>query len=198
MWNNEKKCRICKTRFDATRYSQVFCSTRCSSIWYRLQKDTAKAARPSLPPQRCKACRAEFVPKHRGTNYCSKACRPSTQMIPPPCFPGISTGTVGAITELAVCQHLLSDGYAVFRSVSPSALCDLVAIRGSTIRLFEVRTGRRSYTGAPTFPRKVHRPVPNLEFAIYFPTEGDFLFIAATDSVGNLVEPPQNSEAVEP
>jgi PD-(D/E)XK endonuclease len=52
-----------------------------------------------------------------------------------------STGTVGAISELVVSADLLKLGYDVFRAVSQSCPCDLIAMaHGRAIRV-EVRTG---------------------------------------------------------
>jgi hypothetical protein len=54
---------------------------------------------------------------------------------------------VGAASELMVCANLLSRGWYVFRSVSPTAPCDLVAMKyGSLIRV-EVKTGQQTNYG---------------------------------------------------
>lgn len=53
----------------------------------------------------------------------------------------LPTGTTGALNELLVCTDLLERGYHVFRSVSPSCPCDLVAYRpGQIPRRIEVKT----------------------------------------------------------
>lgn len=52
--------------------------------------------------------------------------------------------SIGAYGEMIVCADLLSRGFDVFRSVSPSAKCDIVAIgrfTGKTFRI-ESRMGR--------------------------------------------------------
>lgn len=53
----------------------------------------------------------------------------------------ISTSSVGAMSELFVCGELLKKGYHVFRSLSPSCFCDLVAIKNGETMCIEVRTG---------------------------------------------------------
>ena len=59
-------------------------------------------------------------------------------------YPGISTGTVGAIGELRVSTDLLARGYEVFRAVSPSCSCDLIARKGGRALRIEVRTAHGS------------------------------------------------------
>lgn len=58
----------------------------------------------------------------------------------PPC-------TVGAIKELIVAAELLRDGWSVYRSLSVSAACDLVAIKGKRILRIEVRSATRNGLG---------------------------------------------------
>jgi Holliday junction resolvase len=48
--------------------------------------------------------------------------------------------TVGAIAELTVSIGLMNVGYAVYRSFSHNAPCDLVAIKGDRILRIEVKT----------------------------------------------------------
>jgi len=54
----------------------------------------------------------------------------------------ISTGKTGAISELIVCADLLDKGYEVFRSISQSCSCDLIAMKNNEIIKIEVKTGR--------------------------------------------------------
>lgn len=80
----------------------------------------------------------------------------------------IATGTVGAISELMVASDLMINGYSVFRAVSQSCFCDLIALRGKEVRQIEVRTGYLSVTGNISYPKKINKinGVPN-EFAVY-------------------------------
>ena len=55
----------------------------------------------------------------------------------------VSSGTAGAISEIVVSASLLKDGWDVYRAVSPSSKCDLVAIKDGIIRRVEVKTGYR-------------------------------------------------------
>jgi Holliday junction resolvase len=44
------------------------------------------------------------------------------------------------MSELFVCFDLLKNGYSVFRSVSPSCFCDVIAIKDGIVKKFEIRT----------------------------------------------------------
>lgn len=58
-----------------------------------------------------------------------------------------STGVRGAISELLVAADLLERGYEVFRAVSQSCSCDLVATKPNVFLSIEVRTGKRLLHG---------------------------------------------------
>jgi hypothetical protein len=78
----------------------------------------------------------------------------------------ISPGTVGAIAEMIVSAQFLSNGYSVFRALSQSCFCDLIVIKGTTIKRVEVRTGYRyPSTGKLSFPKKTHGEIDL--FAVY-------------------------------
>lgn len=92
----------------------------------------------------------------------------------------IPSGTVGAISELVVCSDLLKTGYSVFRSVSPSCFCDLIAIRDGVVKKIEVRTGYRGVNGKILFPKNTHttngKPT---DFAVYIRSENTVEYIKA-------------------
>ena len=56
-------------------------------------------------------------------------------------------GKAGAVSELLVCADLLNRGYEVFRSVSQSCSCDIVAYKDSKYIAIEIRTGTVTYSG---------------------------------------------------
>lgn len=58
-------------------------------------------------------------------------------------YPGVSTGTVEAISELRVSVDLLAKGYEVFRALSPSCSCDLTVMKNGELLRIEVRTAYR-------------------------------------------------------
>jgi len=112
----------------------------------------------------CKTCGAP-INNPRKQTYCSRACQRKHEkdvygLINRYKWAGIvgngekiSTGSSGAIGELAVSAFLLSHGWAVFRSISSASLVDLVAIRNKTIVMIEVRKGliSRSFQGTKEF-----------------------------------------------
>src|SRR5690242_10258699 len=69
---------------------------------------------------------------HATLKYCSSACGAAARK--PPITPQapqvqLSSGTAGTVGELFVTVDLLKRGYHVFRAVSPSCPCDLIALR---------------------------------------------------------------------
>ena len=51
-----------------------------------------------------------------------------------------STGTRGAINELRVSANLMSLGWSVYRSLSPNAAADLIAVKGRTVLRVQVKS----------------------------------------------------------
>jgi hypothetical protein len=67
-------------------------------------------------------------------------------------YPGLNTGQVGAIGELRTSADLLAKGYHVFRAVSPTCPCDLIALKGGKCLRLQVRTARKLKSGKLTYP----------------------------------------------
>ena len=93
--------------------------------------------------------------KHK--KFCSDTCR-NRNFYPERLNTDLSTATVGALGELAVSCELLRRGWTVFRALSPSAFCDLIAIKDGTMLRIEVRTAYRPASGHDRllFNRKKH------------------------------------------
>lgn len=87
--------------------------------------------------------------------------------------PEMSTGTKGALTELMVCADLLIKGYEVFRSVSPTCSCDLIACKPGDLIRIEVRTANRSKAGELLFSKKIRAEV----FAIVVLAEDKIIYL---------------------
>lgn len=67
----------------------------------------------------------------------------------------VSTPTAGAIGELIVASDLLARGYEVFRAVSPSSSCDLMArAKNGRVLAIEVRGGRYTKGGRLNYHRQ--------------------------------------------
>lgn len=61
----------------------------------------------------------------------------------------LSTGTRGAISEIIVCADLLIKEFEVFRAISPSCSCDMIALKNNKFFRVEVRTTTLSPKGKP-------------------------------------------------
>lgn len=87
----------------------------------------------------------------------------------------VSTGSIGTISELLVCQDLLKRGFHVFKAVSPSCPCDLVAMKHGNLFKVEVTTGRRYGTSG-----KLHFPTKDPEkfhlLAVVVPETNEVLY----------------------
>ena len=118
----------------------------------------------------CVQCKKNFVTNLHNKKLCSEKCK--NLFYQRNSKTDISSGSIGAISELVICSDLLKKGYAVFRSVSPSCFCDVIAIKGDEVKKLEIRTGYRStadkLAGRILFPRKLSMKngIPN-EFAVY-------------------------------
>jgi len=116
----------------------------------------------------CRECGIELPATIRPNRlWCSEKCkqiyenqiradrRPKYRAPRPASYSGLCCGTKGAIGELRVATDLLDKGYEVFRSVSPSAPCDLITLKDGEMLRIEVRTAHSySSTGKITFPKK--------------------------------------------
>lgn len=100
-------------------------------------------------------------------------------------FPELSTGGMGAISELIVCADLLKNGYAVFRSVSPSAFADVIAVKNGVTRYLEIRTGATyGTTGKLSYSMKIsHKEGEPTEFAVYVESTNKIHYIPITKEI---------------
>lgn len=93
--------------------------------------------------------------KVRGVKYCSRECqevasKAKIRELNPPL--GISTGAVGALSELVAAVDLMKRGYAVFRALSPDCSCDLAIVKDKELWRVEVKTGYRYPNGKIYYP----------------------------------------------
>lgn len=103
----------------------------------------------------CSVCGGHIPTPIRIRNYCSINCqakgsRQRRLERSPQYIESVSTGTVGAIHELAVAVDLMKRGLHVFRALSPACPCDLLVMTASGIIQVEVRTARRKASGELT------------------------------------------------
>lgn len=78
----------------------------------------------------------------------------------------LPTGTVGALSELLVCTNLLERGFSVFRSVSPSCPCDLIAMKDSKTIRVEVKTAYMSLGGKLMAPKHDRWKYDTIAYAV--------------------------------
>ena len=110
---------------------------------------------------KCLYCSKSFTPskqaKAAGKKYCSPKCRYRywNEKSRGQSFAkeGISTGTVGAMSELLASIDLMRRGFEVYRALSPSSSCDLIALKNSRIYKFEVRTAYRNQDGSINYSK---------------------------------------------
>lgn len=89
----------------------------------------------------CTVCHKPYILERKNpkAKYCS-SCRKNTKK--GFTLKNITTGNIGAIGEIMVCQDLLRRSYDVFRSISPASKIDLIATKDKAVYKIEVRTGQ--------------------------------------------------------
>ena len=131
----------------------------------------------------CKIDDKEFISAQPAARYCSDLCRQKAAVIRSgrTSFLNLPTGTVGAIAEILVAADLLKKGYAVFRALSMSCFCDVIAIKEKRIFRMEIRTGYPSMTSdAIRFSRDTHGEIDC--FGVYVGKRDEIFYFDATGS----------------
>lgn len=93
----------------------------------------------------------------------------------------VSGSTVGAISEIVVCADLLEKGFSVFRSLSPSCFCDVIAVKDNKLHKIEVRTAYKNpISGNLTFPTKLSKSGNNKVscYALYERNENKIYYLS--------------------
>jgi hypothetical protein len=101
------------------------------------------------PTAECEQCGNPFPKTQKTRRFCSRGC--NSQSYKEKIMPlwglgsrlGIATGTTGAIGELLIAADLMRLRYEVFRALSQSTSCDLLAFRNGKMYRIEVRTAYR-------------------------------------------------------
>lgn len=105
-----------------------------------------------LREKSCPNCLKSFNGYHNQV-FCCKACvKEWSGKVS--LYPEVPSGTVGALNELKVSVDLMAKGYEVYRALSPSSSCDVLALKDKVLYAFEVRTAYRNKAGKYTFPRQ--------------------------------------------
>ncbi len=94
----------------------------------------------------------------------------------------ISTSSTGTLSELLASADLISKGYYMFRALSPSSPCDLIALRGDKCLRVEVTTGRRnSNTQSIYYPNKTKDQAKFDLLVVVVPEEGTVTYYPSLD-----------------
>ena len=133
----------------------------------------------------CVVCNKQFAKYRKDHRFCSRECKQVEvrRRAPRRHLAGeakVPTGTAGAISELLIATDLLSKGYHVFRSLSPSCFCDLVAYKGAEHHFVEVRSGFLGSSGALTFNKVLHGPATL--FGVVVRNDGNRVVYLSLDS----------------
>ncbi len=110
----------------------------------------------------CLHCKAVFEPKRPSQLYCTSSCRKSLhkerfQVDSVSRRLNLPTPTVGALSELRAATDLMMRGYHVFRALSPSCPCDLVAMHNGACLMIEVRTAYQREPDGHVFAPRARR-----------------------------------------
>lgn len=106
----------------------------------------------------------------------------------------MSSSSRGALAELLVAADLMARGYEVFRAVSPSASCDLTALKDGLSLRVEVRTGRRMPGGGLGYLRARLRADV---VAVYVHAEQTTYYVSVTTIPSDLLSI-SSTEAIRP
>jgi hypothetical protein len=93
----------------------------------------------------CKGCGKPFEHHLTQKEYCTTTCRKAhhkQKYAYTSLAPNLSSSNTGAVSELIVCADLLKKGYEVFRSVSATCSCDVIALRDGICTRIEVRSAQ--------------------------------------------------------
>lgn len=88
--------------------------------------------------------------------FCSRKCRQAQttlEVARANPYHGLSTATVGAMSELAVAVDLIARGFEVFRALSPATSCDLAILKDGRLLRIEVRSALRNSKGLATYAK---------------------------------------------
>lgn len=107
----------------------------------------------------CSYCKKNIKNNNYNKKYCDHECRRNhlkdirADNQGRKGLPILSTGTMGAMSELQVSIDLMNRGYEVYRALSPASSSDILAIKNGKIFDIEVRTGILGLNGRMSYPK---------------------------------------------
>ena len=160
-------CSKCKKYIDKGYHHQRTCS-ECKHVPFT-----------NLYNILCLFCKKQFSTTIKHKKFCSITCRKNkhNEILGRTVYGDniIPSGSVGAIAELRVAAKLLEMGYSVFRAISQSCYCDLIAIKENKKLEIEVRTAYKALSGKLAFS-PVLRGTANI-FGLYERNSGEIVFL---------------------
>jgi|ERR1035437_377137 hypothetical protein len=116
---------------------------------------------------KCTECNKQGTTNKPNKKTCSSQCLKDKYKTSN-CIEGVSRGSAGAMAEMMVCADLLKNDYAVFRAISPSCFCDVIAIKNNEMKQFEVRTAYERPSGKLSYVKNLsHKNGTPTHFALY-------------------------------
>ncbi len=152
------------------RTDRKYCSPSCAR---------ASKKRPVFS-RICRGCGMPFETTNTPKVFCKDTCRRKVATLMPSIGReySLSTGTVGALSELRVAIDLMLRGFHVYRAQSPAAPVDLMIFKNGELPLkVEVKTGHE---------RNGHLYIPPLKT-----NNHDILAIATPTEIHYMPELPQ-------
>jgi hypothetical protein len=131
--------------------------------------------------RKCIVCEILFTTYQPNQKVCGEICRkkynydlalkktPSRQR-------GLSSGSVGAMSELRICADLLRLGYYVFRSVGPNSPYDVIAVKHGKLLKIEIRTGILGASDKPYFNKRTNHSHDLCDVFGVYVEENDSIF----------------------
>jgi hypothetical protein len=192
-FNEQRSCVRCGTKFISVFNNKIYCSLSCNRAAMKERKGVP-ASRETLEPKFCAnpSCGIKISTNkshYSKLKYCSKACQ---KIVFGSRNHGsgkprqLSTGTIGAISELVICADLMKRGYHVFRAVSPSCPCDLLILMDGRPLRVEVTSGIMNNNGTISYSRHVKENFDML--AIVLPN-GDVTYDGLETKISEDAEP---------
>jgi hypothetical protein len=122
---------------------------------------------PEAHRERCAKKKLEY--RARGVRF-----RSADRVASP--FAGLMAGDVGALSELLASADLIRRGFHVFRAVSPSAPCDLIAVSEQGTFRVEVKTAGRKANGGIVRPKISARVRTRFDVVAYVVHDGAIVY----------------------
>lgn len=100
----------------------------------------------------------------------------------------------GVLAELLVCADLLNKGWEIFRPISATATCDLIAVKGSAAVRVEVKKARLDGSPHRRLLTSIKRNIAKFDLAAFVLADTGEIYYFEHDFLLTNPRPPANSE----